>query len=311
MPRLPDKYFPYVLLVPGLAVIGGLLLFPLLQMGRMSFQRIGLREIRGMAAPDAVGWQNYATVLSNELFWSSLRNTFLFAVIAVSGTLVVGTLVGLLLHHLGRVVSVIVLVAIMLAWATPHISVAVIWRWMFDDYRGIGNWLLNALPDPLSAALFGRSDWTGFTWTMDPVPLYIVLVLAVVWQSFPFISVSVLAGLKSIPGELPEAARIDGAGPWRGFWQVTFPLLKPVFAVLTVLSVIWDFKVFTQIYILSGSTLANREIFNLSLYGYAEAFKVPPDMGVGSAIAIVFTIILLLLTSVYLRQILRREEDIR
>jgi N,N'-diacetylchitobiose transport system permease protein len=309
-PRRPlgRKLTPYVLLAPGLVVIAGLLLYPLYQMAVMSFQKIGIRQIRGASPPEFVGFGNYQSVLENELFWQSLRNTVVFAAITVAATLVLGTLVGLLLNQLGRKMSMFVIVGIMLAWATPQIAVAVIWRWMFDDQRGVANWVLNALPDGLSSALLGRSDWSGFVWTLDTLPLYTVLVLAVVWQSFPFIAVSVLAGLKSVPGELYEAVRIDGAGAWRAFWQLTFPLLRPVFAVLFVLSVIWDFKVFTQLYVLAGSTLANRDVFNLSLYGYAEAFKVPQKMGMGSAIAIILTVILLIVTAVYVRQIVRQEE---
>jgi N,N'-diacetylchitobiose transport system permease protein len=270
----------------------------------MSFQKIGIRQIRGASPPEFVGLDNYRSVLENELFWQSLRNTVMFAAITVAGTLVIGTLVGLLLNQLGKKMSTLVIVGVMLAWATPQIAVAVIWRWMFDDQRGVANWVLNALP----AWLTGRADWSGFVWTLDTLPLYTVLVLAVVWQSFPFIAVSVLAGLKSVPGELYEAVRIDGAGAWRTFWQLTFPLLRPVFAVLFVLSVIWDFKVFTQLYVLAGSTLANRDVFNLSLYGYSEAFRVPPKMGMGSAIAIILTVILLIVTAVYVRQIVRQEE---
>lgn len=299
---------PYLLLAPGLVVIGGLLLYPLYQMAVMSFQKIGIRQIRGASPPEFVGLDNYRNVLENELFWQSLRNTVVFAAITVVATLVIGTLVGLLLNQLGRWMSTLVLLGSMLAWATPQIAVAVIWRWMFDDQRGVANWVLSALPDWLTGALLGRTDWSGFVWTLDTLPLYTVLVLAVVWQSFPFIAVSVLAGLKSVPGELYEAVRIDGAGAWRTFWQLTFPLLRPVFAVLFVLSVIWDFKVFTQLYVLAGSTLANRDVFNLSLYGYSEAFRVPQKMGMGSAIAIVLTVILLIVTAVYVRQIVRQEE---
>jgi N,N'-diacetylchitobiose transport system permease protein len=119
--------------------------------------------------------------------------------------------------------------------------------------------------------------------------------------------VSVLAGLKGIPLELYEAAKVDGARAWKTFRQITLPLLKPVFAVLTILSIIWDFKVFSQLYVLmSGPT--NPDAFNLSMYSVAEAFKAPPKMGNGAAIAVVLTVILLVVTSVYVRQIVKQEE---
>jgi N,N'-diacetylchitobiose transport system permease protein len=134
-----------------------------------------------------------------------------------------------------------------------------------------------------------------------------VLIITVVWASFPFIAVSVLAGLKGIPSELYEAARVDGSSAWQTFRKITFPLLRPVFAVLTVLSIIWDFKVFSQLYVLMGGP-SNREAYNLSMYSYAEAFRSPPKMGSGAAIALVLTVILLVVTAVYVRQLVKQED---
>lgn len=305
----PHWVVPYALLAPGLLVIAALLLYPLGRMVVMSFHQVGLRQIRAEnpAPAEFVGLENYQRVLESPLFWSSLRNTVVFALITVALTLVLGTLVGLLLHRLGPKMSTFVVVGIMAAWATPPTTQAVVWKWMFDPDSGVVNWALNLLPDGLSGLLFGRADWTGYPWFNDTVTLYFVLIVTVVWASFPFIAVSVLAGLKSIPGELYEAAVVDGAGGVTTFRKITFPMLKPIFAVLTVLSIIWDFKVFTQLYLLAGGTV-NREAFNLSLWSYAEAFSNPPKMGLGAAIAVVLTAILLVVTCVYVRQIVTTED---
>ncbi|GAA2853662.1 sugar ABC transporter permease [Streptosporangium fragile] len=303
---LPAWVIPYALLVPGLLVIAGLLLYPLFQLITMSFQNVGLRQIRGVPA-ESVGFENYAKLLESGLFWTSLRNTIVFAAVTVALTLILGTLVGLLLNRLSKRMSTFLVVGIMAAWATPQIASAIIWRWLFDAESGIINWALNALPDWLSSLLFGRADWTGEPWLNDPVSIYAILILMVVWASFPFIAVSVLAGLKSIAQELYEAARVDGASTWRIFWKITFPLLKPVFAVLTVLSIIWDFKVFTQLFVLAGGT-SNREAFNLSLFSYTQAFAAPVKMGMGAAIAVVLTLILLVITFFYVRQIVKTED---
>ncbi|WP_449062687.1 carbohydrate ABC transporter permease [Planomonospora algeriensis] len=303
---MPAWAVPYALLLPGLLVIAGLLLYPLYQMVAMSFQNVGLRQIRGVPA-ESVGLENYEKLMESELFWTSLRNTVVFAVVTVALTLILGTLVGILLHNLGKKMSTFLVVGIMAAWATPAIASAIIWRWMFDAESGIINWLLNALPDWFSKLLFGRSDWTGEPWLNDPFTIYLVLILVVVWAGFPFIAVSVLAGLKSISAELYEAARVDGASAWRTFWKITVPLLKPVFSVLIVLSTIWNFKVFTQLFVLAGGT-SNREAFNLSLFSFTQAFSAPPKMGMGAAIAVVLTVILLIITAVYVRQIVKTED---
>ncbi|MBB6344613.1 carbohydrate ABC transporter permease [Nonomuraea muscovyensis] len=304
---LPPWALPYLLLVPGIVVIAGLLLYPMIQMFVMSFQKINLRVIRGVAEPEWVGLDNYTQLFGNDIFWSSLRNTLVFAAVTVSLTLALGTAVGVLLHRLGRGMSTFVIVGIMCAWAVPPVAQGTIWRWLFDAEAGIINWALNLLPDGLSTLLFGRADWTGEPWLNDAWSVYLVLVLTVVWASFPFVAVSVLAGLKGIPAELYEAARVDGSTAWRTFRKITFPLLKPVFAVLTILSIIWDFKVFSQLYVLlNGPT--NRDAFNLSLFSFAEAFKAPPKMGTGAAIAVVLTVILLLVTAVYTRQMVKQED---
>ncbi|SDG15732.1 N,N'-diacetylchitobiose transport system permease protein [Sinosporangium album] len=306
---MPPWLIPYVLLLPGLLVIAGLLMWPMVQVVIMSFQKVGLPQIRGTRPAEYVGFENYTKIFENDLFWTSLRNTVVFAAVTVTLTLVLGTAVGLLLHKLGKAMSKVLIIGLMSAWAVPPVSAAIIWRWLFDADAGIANWLLNLLPDWLSQALFGQADWSGHPWLNDTVTIYLILILCVLWASFPFISVSVLAGLKSIPSELYEAAKVDGSTPWRTFWKVTFPLLRPVFAVLTILSIIWDFKVLAQLLILAGQT--NREAYNLSLYAFTEAFNAPPKMGSGAAIAVVLTLILLVITFVHVRQMVKQGDELR
>ncbi|MFI7692207.1 carbohydrate ABC transporter permease [Nonomuraea sp. NPDC049655] len=304
---MPTWSIPYVLLIPGLLVIAGLLLYPMFQLGVMAFQKVGLAQIRGSKPAEWVGLDNFNKVLSNDIFWSALRNTVVFAFVAVSLTLIVGTAVGVLLNKLGKKMSLFVVIGCMFAWAVPPVAQGVIWRSLFDAESGIVNWLLNLLPDWLAAPPAGQQDWSGTPWLNDTFPLYVALIVCVVWAGFPFIAVSVLAGLKGIPSELYEAAKVDGSGAWRTFRKITLPLLKPVFAVLTILSIIWDFKVFSQLYVLmNGPT--NRDGFNLSMYAVAEAFKPPQKLGTGAAISIVLTIILLIITVAYVRQIVKQEE---
>jgi N,N'-diacetylchitobiose transport system permease protein len=231
----------------------------------------------------------------------SLRNSCLFAAAVVPLTLVVGTVVGLLLSRLGRWMSAIVSTAVLLAWATPAIAATVVFFWLFSPDGGVVDWLLARMPH----WLVGSTQWAGFSWTNASLPVYTVLTLLLVWQGFPFIAVSVLAGLRTVPDELYEAARVDGAGPWRVFWRITYPLLKPIFLVLTLLSVIWDFGVFPQAYLLTGQ-LGNRDEYNLGIYAYAKAFTLPPSYGLGSALAVVLTLILLVITVGYVRASIRQ-----
>lgn len=296
---------PYLMVLPALLVIGALLLWPIAQIVWMSFQKVGPPQVRAVnpEPPEWVGTENYRQILGDGFFWQTFRNTVLFAVVAVALTMVVGTLIGLMLDRLGKVMSTLVATGALLAWATPAISAAIVFRWLFETTGGLVNWVLVRLPDRLVG-----SGWDDYSWFSSPLPTYTVLVVCVVWQSYPFVAVSVLAGLKSVPSELYEAARIDGAGARQIFWNITYPLLRPVFSILLVLSVIWDFKVFTQLFVLAGGT-ANRDAFNLSLYSYSAAFGGgTPKYGLGSAIAVLLTLILLVVTGLYVRQMIRKGE---
>jgi len=293
---------PYLLIAPALALIGVLILYPIGQLFWMSFHKIGSREARGAAPAENVGLENFRTILGDPFFYRVLVNTVVSAAVMVLATLVLGTLVGLLLNRLGRKMSLLVSSGAMLAWATPGISAAIVYKWLFTPGGGIVPWFLDALPDWLAGG-----GWDDYNWFGSRGTTYFVLVLCVVWQSFPFIAVAVLAGLKSIPDELFEAARCDGAGPLRTFREITFPLLKPVLLVLTVLSIIWDFKVFAQLYFLSGGT-ANRDSFNLAMYAYSSAVAFPAKYGLGGAIALVLMVILLVFTGFYVRVMVRQGE---
>ncbi|MDL4771448.1 MULTISPECIES: carbohydrate ABC transporter permease [Thermomonosporaceae] len=300
-PRRRPRMGPYLLIAPTVVVIAVLMFWPVIQIGVMAFQKVGNRQLRGEPA-EQVGTENFATIFKDPFFWQTLRHTVLFALVAVSLTLVVGTLIGLLLNKLGRRMSGFVASGVMVAWATPPVTAAIIFSWLFGTTGGVVDWLLALLPDWLVGG-----GWDDYNWFATPLSAYTVLTVCVVWQACPFVAVSVLAGLKSMPSELYEAARVDGSGPWRTFWSITVPILKPIFLVLVVMSIIWDFKVFTQLFVMAG--LANRDSFNLSLYAYSEAFgSLNPKLGMGSAIAMVLTVVLLIVTALYVRVMVRQGE---
>ncbi|HSZ43344.1 MAG TPA: sugar ABC transporter permease [Trebonia sp.] len=288
---------PYLLLLPSAALLILLLLWPTIQIGIYSFQNYGIPQVLGTMPTQWVGFANYSQIFSDPEFWSSLKISVVFAVIVVPLTLIVGTLVGLLLNALGRRMAAFVSTTALLAWAMPPVSASVLFVWLFDPDGGVVDWTLARIPSWLG----GGAHWAGYNWTTSSaVPAYTIVLLLVVWQAFPFIAVSVLAGLKMIPSELGEAARVDGASPWRSFWSVTFPILKPIFMVLLLLSVIWDFGIFTQAYLVTGE-LGNRNEYNLGIYAYDKAFTTPPSYGLASAMALILTLVLLVISIWYVR----------
>lgn len=303
-PRRRGPSTPYLLIAPALLLLSVVLLWPIVQMVWYSFTSFTTRNLLpNQPGPAWNGFAHYQTLLTDPEFWTILRNTVLVCVLMVGITMVLGTLVGQLLHKLPRWFSSFVAVGMMLAWATPALSASLVHRWLFLPERGLVNVVLDRLPDWLVGG-----GWLEYNWFLEPVPLFSILVLVIVWQSFPFVAVSVLAGLKSIPHELYEAARMDGAGAWKSFWNVTFPMLRPLFALLLILQIIWDLRVFTQLYILANS-FQNKDVYLLSYYIYQQGFTASPaNYGMGSAIAVVMTVMILGVTAYYLRIMIRQGE---
>lgn len=298
--RLPQHQLwrPWLLLGPTLAVLGVLILWPLVQVTLISFQEKGLREIR-LGETRWIGLENYAWMLDNERLWLiALPNTLMFAAACVILTVVLGTLVALLLTRLGWFMRTVVTTAIMSAWAMPAVTGTYVWVFLFDSREGI---VLRAL------AGLGMVDAETTNWFLDRFTFYLIATLNVVHHGFPFVAVTVFAALMTVPSETLEAAEIDGASGWQRFWHVTFPMLAPVFAVVTILSTIWDFKVFTQIYLMPGGDGQNREVLNLGTWSYISSFG-QGLYGRGAAIAVVLTLLLLAITLVYLRALFKEEE---
>ncbi|MCR2815381.1 carbohydrate ABC transporter permease [Microbacterium jiangjiandongii] len=292
-----DRWRPWLLLAPALIVVGGLLLWPLVRVVLFSLQDYGLREIVS-GETNYNGFENYAEVLGSPTLWRVvLPNTVGFAVLAVFGTVVLGTLVALLLQSLGRFWRPVVASAIMAAWAMPAVTGTYVWVWIFDADRGIVNQLL------IGAGLMDEP----YNWFTNRWSFYAIVLLNVIHHGFPFVAVTVLAGLLGVPKETLEAASLDGANAWRRFWNITVPQLSQVFAVVIILSTIWDFKVFSQVYLMPGGGGTNREVLNLGVWSYVESFG-QNRYGFGSAIAVLLTVLLLIVSVVYVRRLLKEDE---
>ncbi|MGH3484276.1 MAG: carbohydrate ABC transporter permease, partial [Nocardioidaceae bacterium] len=229
---------------------------------------------------------------------TALTNTVAFAVACVVLTVALGTLVALLLVRLGPRLRAFVTTAIMVAWAMPAVTGTYVWIFLFDIPTGAVVRGLDGL---------GMIDPDTTNWFADRFSFYAIATLNVVHHGFPFVAITVLAGLLTLPAETIESARIDGANAWQRFWNVTFPMLRPVFAVVTILSTIWDFKVFTQIYLMPGGDGLNREVLNLGTWSYITSFG-QQEYGLGAALAVMLTAVLLIITVLYLRVIFREEE---
>ncbi len=292
--RTVEKITPYALLVPSLGIIALLLGYPLVRLVVISFQEFTRKQLFN---PDTVfTLQNYVGLLDARFGWVLVRTlVVLFAM--VIGTMVIGTAVAELMKRLSKPVRTVVLVGLLFAWATPPLAATVVWKWMFNSRSGIATWALQ----------FVGVDWSGDNSVLFSAPKVLAVVtMIVIWQSIPFVALTLYAGLTQVPKELYEAAEMDGASAWRCFTQVTVPMLRPIFLLLATLSIIWDFRVFSQVWAFNRGGPDNESLL-IGSYSYFASFS-QFDYGRGSAVAVVMVLMMIGITAYYVRQMVRAGE---
>jgi N,N'-diacetylchitobiose transport system permease protein len=304
LPRVPEARrrrrrasgLPYLMLAPACVALVFMLGYPLLRLAVMSFQQFGLKQQFGAPAP-WVGLENFRSIFTDDYFWTVLWRTLIFCGVNVMLTMVLGLAIATLLDKLHRGMRLLVSIGLMLAWAMPALTATVVWQWLFDTQYGLVNWLLTRL----------GGDYSSHSWLSEPLSFLAVATIIVVWMGVPFVAFTLYAGMTQVPSDVLEAAAIDGAGPWQRFRDVTVPFLKPILLILTALSVLWDFRVFTQVYVLQRAGGINRDTNLLGVYAYRISIG-GNRFDTGAAIAIVMVAITMLLTLVYLREMARQEE---
>ena len=287
---------PYLLLAPTMIVLVGVLAYPLYWLGRISFEHYGLAELiahRGTWT----GLDNYRHMLGDAEFWRIVARTIAFTVVNVGLTMLFATLFALLLVRMGKFVRGAVLVGLVWVWATPVTVAIAVWQWMVDFEFGVLNWTLTKLH---------VVDLIHYNWFDNPWTGFAVITAVVVWGAIPFAAITIYAGFSQVPQELVEAAEVDGASAWEVFWRVTFPLVKPIFVIVTSLSIIWDFQVFNQIWIMLEFR-PSPDYYLLGVYSFVESFRVS-QYGLGAAIAVVMVVLMLGVSFVYVRQMVRISE---
>ena len=245
-----------------------------------------------------VGLSNFGSVLHDPVFWHTLVRTVIFTVANVGLTMMLGTLIALLLVQVSSVIRVLLTTGLVLVWAMPPVVAVQVWLWMTNFENGVLNYILTKL----HVGDYMQHDWYASTFSM----LSLVTAL-IVWGAIPFVVVTVYAGLSQVPGELVEAAEIDGARPWRVFLDVTVPILKPIFLILTSLSIIWDFGVFTQPFLLIGQSRIDTSNYLMGTYLYEQGYFFH-DFGRGAAISILMLLIVAVMSVFYVRKMVRMEE---
>lgn len=295
--RTVGGFTPYALLVPACIVLIAVIGWPLVQLLIMSFQEFGRAQVFGAPAP-FIGLDNYVAVLSDAKFWNVLARSFAFCAVCVILTMVLGTLIALLMTALNKFFRLLLSVGLLLAWAMPALTATIVWGWMFDTAYGVINFALTNW--------FGL-DYQGHSWLIEPLSFFFVATVIVVWGAVPFVAFTVYAGLTQVPDEVLEAAQLDGANGFERFRLIIFPYLRSIFLVVFILQVIWDLRVFTQIFALQGIGGIRDETSTLGVYIYQTSLA-SGEYGTGGAIAVIMVIIMLAVSFYYVRQVIKEEE---
>lgn len=290
------RVLPVLLLAPALLLIVGLVGYPVL---RTAFLSVTDADLGSLVSGDwsFVGLGNYLDAFADPHLRRVTLVTMVFGISCVVATMVLGLSAALLLNRpfKGRAVLGVL---VLLPWAMPRLAAATVWQWLFHDQYGIVNWTLAGL---------GLSGFEGYAWFNQRLSAFIAIGVVVVWQAFPFVAISLLAGLQSISTEVVEAARLDGANAWQRLRHITLPMLKPLLLVLIVISTIWDFKVFDQVYAMTeGGPAGATEVLSITIWNQAFTRF---DFGLASALAMVMFAILTVVTIVYIR-LIREEEGV-
>jgi multiple sugar transport system permease protein len=275
-----------LLLAPALALFALLTLYPLARLLLLSFTD----SDHGFAGARVVGFDNYAELAAGTAFRNATWNTVQFALMATTAEVALGLALALLLDRAfpGRRLVTLILLA---PYVLSTIVVSAIWRAWFHYDVGFLNNTLRSLGLP------------GAPWLFDPSVALPAIALADIWQATPFCFLILYAGLRSIPPELHEAARVDGAGAWRRFRDITLPLLAPYLFIAALMRTLDSFKLFDKVFAMTGGG-PGRATETLSMYVHRLAFRFF-DIGMASAAAIVMIVVAGLLAALYARHLMR------
>ncbi|MCI9887935.1 sugar ABC transporter permease [Micrococcales bacterium 31B] len=252
------SFTPYMLLTPALLAIAVYLAYPLGRQFVMSFQEFGLAQQFG-AEPGLVGFANYSGILTSGAFWGTVLRSGLFCLVAASLTMLIGVGGAVLLGRVARPVSLLIQVAMLVAWAMPVMSIMQVFQWLFDARNGLANWLL--------AQVLG-DHWIGYEWLSAPLPFFTIAVLVVIWMSVPLVLFMTYASIQQVDESMVEAARVDGASGRQIFRHIVAPTIAPVLRLVLLLQIIWDLRVFTQVSVLQKSSSITSQTDVLGTFVY-------------------------------------------
>lgn len=290
------KPWPYLLITPSLIALGLILGYPIFKLFSLSLERYGLSEIiagKGVF----VGFGNFTEILTDKEFWTILERTLFFTFGMVAISIIVGAWLAHLMLNMNKKIRYALNLVLILVWAMPQLVSISVWRWLFSFEFSIVTEVINRLGFNMDKHNYFVNTLSGF----------LIIGGCVVWGALPFITISIYAALTQVPKDLIEAAEIDGANSRQVFRNIIFPMLLPVYVILISLSTIWDFQVFSHIWIFLDSR-PSADYYTIAIYAFQKSFGLS-EYGKGAAISIVMIIALIGVTGYYMRQMMKMGDE--
>lgn len=289
---------PYLLVIPSIAILLVGTGYPTVWQFVTSLKEFGLKQQFGQPA-SFVGFDNYVALLTDRGFWGVIGRSLAFCGAAASVTLLVGLGLAVLMQHVTTTARLTLQISLLLAWAMPVVAAMTVWTWLFDRRRGAINFLLDKIPGV---------DMYRFDWLASPGRFFTVALVIVVWMSVPFVAFAIYAGLSQVSEEVLEAASLDGASGIRRLRLVVLPIIRPVIAIVALLQVIWDLRVFTQITMLQDAGASGTSYDLLGTY----IFKIgtgAQNFGTASAASVLVLLLTVVISWWYVRRTLKEDES--
>ncbi|HEX5417425.1 MAG TPA: sugar ABC transporter permease [Chloroflexota bacterium] len=282
----------YLMNLPMILLLLAIVAFPVGYSLWISFQSYNLRRPQSIRF---IGLGNYIFVLTSEEFWHTLQTTLIFTVGAVATEICVGMLLALLLNEsfYGRG---ILRSLILLPWAIPTVVGGVMWQWFFNPRFGAFDGLLYSL-----GLVHTYPDFF-----LNTITAMLILIFAQVWNACPFTTLVLLAALQSVPQDMYEAARVDGAGTFARFWNITGPWLLQPLLIIMIVSTMGSLRVFDLVYVLTGGGPGDATQV-VSFTAYKKAFDAL-DFGSANAYAYILALITLGFGLIYVKFLYSRGE---
>lgn len=285
-----ERLFAAFLLLPSFVFVIIFAFYPIAYSFYLSLHRIVL-SLPGLEQP-FVWFENYKHLMQDEIAVQTLVNTFLFVMVTTVLELFFGLIIALVINRyfLGRG---IVRAAVLIPWAIPTVVASQMWRFIFNDNYGLLNYLL-----------FGSDTVLYQAWLADPFFAFTSIVAADIWKTSSFAALIILAGLQTIPDEIYDAAKIDGAHAWQRFVRITLPLLKPALLIALLFRTMDAFRVFDLVFVMTQGGPADSTNV-LQFYGYKKIFA-EGLMGYGSTISVLVFFVTLCISVFYIKLLGRR-----